>query len=156
VKPDLRDAERLQGFEAEWTSPAETVGRASWRWSLVGNAVTVPVAQWVGSRLSDPGQYELGRDHELENARNWPRAARFNGTKRFEVKIGSYPVWKPRKPLHHFLKFPTHLLSSRATEGFLRRTELGTLRFVDGFRESVRRHLQRMHNLDRALSAPAE
>jgi DNA (cytosine-5)-methyltransferase 1 len=29
VKPDLRDAERLQGFEAEWTSPAETVDCAA-------------------------------------------------------------------------------------------------------------------------------
>ena len=25
------------------------------RWKLVGNAVTVPVAKWIGNRLIDPG-----------------------------------------------------------------------------------------------------
>jgi DNA (cytosine-5)-methyltransferase 1 len=155
VKPDIRDAERLQGFDAEWTRPAESAGRASWRWSLVGNAVTVPVAHWVGSRLADPGEYETSRDRELGKNGNWPRAARFDGTKRFEVEIGSYPIWKTRKSLHRFLKFPADLLSTRATEGFLKRTEVSTLRFVDGFRDRVRRHLQRMRNLDRALATPA-
>jgi len=29
VKPDLRDAERLQGFRADWTKPAEGVASAS-------------------------------------------------------------------------------------------------------------------------------
>jgi DNA (cytosine-5)-methyltransferase 1 len=156
VKPDIRDAERLQGFAAGWTSPAETVGRASWRWSLVGNAVTVPVAKWVGSRLIDPGQYEFDRDREFRKSGNWPRAARFDGDKRFEVDIGSYPTWKPRKSLHHFLNFPADLLSTRATEGFLKRTEISTLRFVEGFRERIRQHLERMRNLDRALAVPAE
>src|SRR6185312_9475478 len=43
VKPELRDAERMQGFEADWTKPAESIsgrGRGH-RWKLVGNAVTV-------------------------------------------------------------------------------------------------------------------
>jgi len=156
VKPDIRDAERLQGFEAGWTKPAEAIGRSSWRWSLVGNAVTVPVAHWVGARLADAGQYDPSRDRELGNARNWPRAARFDGSKRYEVQIGSHPTWKTRKPLHRFLKYPADLLSSRATAGFLKRTEISSLRFVDGFRERVRRHLQRMSHLDRALAVPAE
>lgn len=156
VKPDIRDAERLQGFEVGWTEPAETVVRASWRWSLVGNAVTVPVAQWVGSRLTDPGRYEPARDRALGSAGRWPRAARFDGKKRFEVQIGSYPIWKARKSLHRFLKFPADLLSTRATEGFLKRTEISSLRFVDGFRERVRRHLSRMRNLDRALAIAAD
>src|SRR5690606_35704194 len=36
VTPDIRDAERLQGFPADWTQPAETVARKSVRWKLVG------------------------------------------------------------------------------------------------------------------------
>ena len=83
VKPGIRDAERLQGFAAGWTEPAEAAGRASWRWALAGNAVTVPVAHWVGSRLADPGRYDRSRDRELGRA--WPRAARFDGSKRYEV-----------------------------------------------------------------------
>src|SRR5207248_358372 len=38
VTPDLRDAERLQGFPAEWTAPADSPRRRrnSARWKLVG------------------------------------------------------------------------------------------------------------------------
>ena len=32
VTPDIRDAERLQGFSPDWTAPAEAVVRPSWRW----------------------------------------------------------------------------------------------------------------------------
>lgn len=32
VKPTIEDAERMQGFEAGWTAPAETVARPSSRW----------------------------------------------------------------------------------------------------------------------------
>ena len=156
VKPDICDAERLQGFAPGWTEPAESIGRASWRWSLIGNSVTVPVAEWVGTRLTDPGRYDKSHDRHLSEKDRWPRAARFDGKRRFEVAIGSFPAWKARKPLHRFLKFPADLLSARATAGFLKRTEISRLRFVEGFRERVRRHLERMRYLDRALSIPAE
>ena len=37
VTPDIRDAERLQGFEANWTLPAEELTRRRGsRWKLVG------------------------------------------------------------------------------------------------------------------------
>ena len=54
--PEIRDAERLQGFEADWTQPAigEQGVRKGHRWKLVGNAVSVPVARWVGERLTKP------------------------------------------------------------------------------------------------------
>ncbi|MCC6778028.1 MAG: DNA (cytosine-5-)-methyltransferase [Hyphomicrobiales bacterium] len=156
VKPDVRDGERLQGFEAGWTKPAEQVGRASWRWSLIGNAVTVPVAQWVGSRLTSPSRHDASLDRDLANKGAWPKAARYDGRKRLAVEMGAYPVWKRRKPLHQFLKFQADLLSTRATAGFLKRTEIGTLRFVEGFRERVGRHLERMRDLDRAAATPAE
>ncbi len=37
ITPDIRDAERLQGFPADWTLPAERVARPSARWSLVAH-----------------------------------------------------------------------------------------------------------------------
>ncbi|HKO94624.1 MAG TPA: DNA cytosine methyltransferase, partial [Polyangiaceae bacterium] len=43
VKPDIRDAERLQGFAADWTLPALRTSKSGHRWKLVGNAVTVDV-----------------------------------------------------------------------------------------------------------------
>ncbi|HEY4918707.1 MAG TPA: DNA (cytosine-5-)-methyltransferase, partial [Xanthobacteraceae bacterium] len=93
ITPEIRDAERLQGFKSNWTEPAESVGRSSLRWSLVGNAVTVPVAKWLGSRLLRPGSYDKGRDRILIEDRSWPRAARFDGARRAGVDIGSFPIW---------------------------------------------------------------
>jgi DNA (cytosine-5)-methyltransferase 1 len=156
VKPDIRDAERLQGFAPGWTEPARAVGRDSWRWSLVGNAVTVPVAAWVGSRLAAPLSYDQERDRPMAKNGRWPRAARFDGKRRFEIEIGAFPVWKEREALHRFLRYPADPLSVRATAGFLSRTEQSRLRFIDGFRERVRRHLERMRNLDRGFALAAE
>ena len=47
VTPDIRDAERLQGFRTDWTKPALRVAKPGYRWRLVGNSVSVPVAQMV-------------------------------------------------------------------------------------------------------------
>lgn len=155
ITPDIRDAERLQGFPADWTRPAETVGRASLRWSLVGNAVTVPVAEWLGGRLAQPGTYEEGRDSSLGGPR-WPKAARFDGDRRLRVEIGSLPVWRDRLPLAEFLRHEGKPLSARATRGFLSRTERSTLRFVPGFLDRLRDHLARMENASANFLIAAE
>lgn len=141
VTPDIRDAERLQGFLSDWTEPAEAVARSSARWSLVGNAVTVPVAEWIGRRLAFPGEYARERDRSFSPTGRWPRAARFDGAARHRVEIGSFPEWKSRPPLAEFLVFRGKPLSVRATQGFLSRTERAKLRFPDGFLARVREHL---------------
>jgi DNA (cytosine-5)-methyltransferase 1 len=144
VTPDIRDAERLQGFEAGWTEAASAVGRASLRWSLVGNAVSVPVAEWLGAQLATPGIYEKSRDCDLESDGRWPKAARFDGERRRKVDIGASPVWRERPSLVDFLRFEGKLLSARATRGFLSRTSRSTLRFVPGFLERLQQHLHQM------------
>jgi len=143
ITPDIRDAERFQGFPEDWTKAAEGVGRASLRWSLVGNAVSVPVAEWLGSCLATPGEYDVGRDVDL-SADRWPKAARFDGKRRHAVAINAYPHWKARPPLTEFLRYDGKPLSARATRGFLSRTERAVLRFVDGFQDRLRDHLYRM------------
>lgn len=141
VKPDIRDAERLQGFPAGWT--AEAPERL--RWSLVGNAVTVPVAEWLGRRLLDPGEHSSLRDRPWDvSGRRFPRAARFDGAKRHVVEIGDFPVWVHRNHLHDFLEHRGTPLSVRATAGFLARAEASSLRFVPGFLPAVRSHLDNM------------
>ncbi len=144
VMPDIRDAERLQGFEEDWTVAAGSVGRASLRWSLVGNAVSVPVARWLGERLAGPGRYAYDRDRPLATDGRWPKAAQFDGEARRAVAINAYPRWDQREPLHQFLRYPGKPLSARATRGFLSRTERGTLRFAPGFQDALRAHLARM------------
>lgn len=153
ITPDLRDAERLQGFDAGWTQPAEGVGRASLRWSLVGNAVSVPVAAWLGRRLGQPGDHDTARDRPLAHGARWPKAARFDGARRLGVEITAFPEFRPRPPLHAFLMHRGKPLSARATRGFLARTERGTLRFVDGFREKLRTHLSAMEGGPAPLAA---
>ncbi len=159
ITPDIRDAERLQGFKENWTLAAESVARASARWSLVGNAVSVPVAEWLGRRLREPGKYDPDRDYVLSEAGSWPKAARFDGSSRRAVAINSYPTWVDRPPLTDFLQYPGKLLSARATRGFLMRTERGRLRFAAGFQDRLRLHLARMERskgggeLDYAVAA---
>ena len=142
VTPDITDAERLQGFPADWTAPAIETGRASVRWSLVGNAVSVPVAAWLGGRLAGPGSYDRSRDSILPE--RWPSAARFNGDRRIAVSISSYPAEAAREPLHDFLLKDGKPLSARATAGFLSRTRRSKLRFQPGFIDALERHLARM------------
>lgn len=144
IKPDIRDAERLQGFPEDWTTPAEKVARSSLRWSLIGNAVTVPVAAWLGRRLSQPGFYFSDRDMPWPTKTAWPKAARYDGERRIAVNIGTHPVWEKRKPLHKFLRYDGTPLSAKAAAGFLSRTKVSCLRFPPGFLEAVRAHLYLM------------
>lgn len=150
ITPDIRDAERFQGFPENWTRPAEEVSRPSLRWSLVGNAVTVPVAKWLGRRLARPSSYEVSRDAELPANGRWPKAARFDGNHRHAVRINAYPRWEERPALIQFLRHNGKLLSARATRGFLSRTERAKLRFADGFQDRLRKHLARMEARENA------
>jgi DNA (cytosine-5)-methyltransferase 1 len=155
ITPAIWDAERLQGFPEDWTKPAEGMARKSARWSLVGSAVTVPVAHWLGSRLMHPGGYLRERDRELPVGSRWPAAARFDGRSRWRVEISSFPVWLNRVPLASFLRHHGNPLSSRATRGFLARADSSTLRFVEGFKDRVRAHLRIMDGSADVMPNPA-
>lgn len=148
VTPDIRDAERLQGFDVDWTAPAETVKRKSYRWTLVGNAVSVNVAHWVGARLAASiGSPATGGGPErrpLVEGRGWPQAACGAAGRRWEVAVSAFPIVAPRPPLAQFLQFPTKPLSAKATAGFLSRLEKGNLRFPREFAEALRAHLKSM------------
>lgn len=146
IRPGLRDVERLQGFDADWTSPAETVGRSSLRWGLVGSAVSVPVAQWIGGRLSSPAMYDRARDSDFPQIGKAPRAARFDGERRFSVRIGVDPLGVRAPSLAEFLtdRAGQSPLSLKATLGFLGRTRRAKLRFEPGFIAAVERHAERM------------
>lgn len=148
IKPDIRDAERLQGFPEDWTVAAPERRR----WALVGNAVTVPVAAWLGGRLRKPGRYDVVRDREWVLKKGaFPRAARYDGKRRSRVEVNDFPEWIARPHLHEFLRHEGAPLSVRATAGFLSRAEASTLRFVPGFLDAVRRHLERMREVESAV-----
>jgi DNA (cytosine-5)-methyltransferase 1 len=146
IKLSIRDGERLQGFETDWTVAAETVARPSARWGLIGSAVSVPVAQWVGGRLREPGRYDTARDLAFPTASRPPRAARFDGCERHAVNISTDPLGIAPAPLLRFMSEPAsqELLSLKATAGFLSRTRRAKLRFAPGFIAAVERHLVMM------------
>jgi DNA (cytosine-5)-methyltransferase 1 len=152
VTPDIRDAERLQGFPADWTAPAIDNGKARKgpRWKLVGNAVSVPVAQWVGERLRDPRPYDGALDVELVSGSLWPHAAWGSSGNWHRAEVSAWPIRRARPHLADFLRFDTPPLSARATAGFLFRIDNSSLNFVDGFKEAVRKHLHRMERIDSA------
>jgi DNA (cytosine-5)-methyltransferase 1 len=142
VVPDIRDAERLQGFPPGWTRPAERAARPGVRWKLVGNAVTVPAATWVGRRLARPGRVRASVLAPIASGRRWPTAAWNVGDGRWEVSASEWPVRRARRSLESFLRYRVRPLSARATAGFLGRAERAKLRFPTGFLAAMRRHLQ--------------
>ncbi|MGH3236116.1 MAG: DNA cytosine methyltransferase [Streptosporangiaceae bacterium] len=143
--PDVRDAERLQGFPADWTAvdgPAIR-RRTGARWKMVGNAVCIPVAQWVGERLTNPGTVDDTVSRPFTGGR-WPMAAWGEGRHAYTFNVSLWPLSAPRPHLADFLDHPVRPLSIRATQGFLARTDRSSLRFPCGFLDAVRLHLKAM------------
>jgi DNA (cytosine-5)-methyltransferase 1 len=147
VKPDIRDAERLQGFRSDWTRPAERVARAGTRWKLVGNAVTVPVAEWIGQRFLDLSGNTDVDGVPLRRGQPWPRAAWYDGSQRFAAVWSTWPVKRKATPLAEFMKYPKIPLSVKATAGFLSRARASSLRFPKGFLDAIAAHLRHMKTL---------
>jgi len=150
VTPDIRDAERMQGLQAGWTSPANKVVRDSCRWKMIGNAVTVDVFEWVGKRLRMPDK--IGRTvpgSPIQSGKGWPVAGWNVGDGRFGCAMSSFPRFKERPPLEEWLRYPPKLLSARATAGFLSRAEKSDLRFPPRFLNGIRKHLCVMRAIEK-------
>lgn len=140
--PEIRDAERLQGFPADWTIPAVEAGaRKGARWKLVGNAVSVTVAEWLGAQLASPGEWRP--DVEEPVGSSWPDAAWGRNGVAIIVDRSHWPQPERRLGILDFLQYDPVPLSERAARGFLERTSRSSLRFPEGFLEDVARHLER-------------
>jgi DNA (cytosine-5)-methyltransferase 1 len=144
--PAIEDVERLQGFDVEWTKPAvETPGvRKGHRWKLVGNAVSVPVARWLGERIVGSTGQVIAGYVRLGSGVSWPRAAWGHKHKVYAVDVSTWPVRLEAPHLRDFLKKERQPLSHRAASGFYDRFSASTLQKEHGFLEDVRRHVERM------------
>lgn len=145
VTPGIIGAERLQGFDADWTAPAPAQPgvRGGHRWKLVGNAVSVRMAAWVARALDTPVAYDASKDSALLPGQAWPTAAWGRDRTSFRVPVSLIPVHEPAEDLADFLD-DSKLLSARATAGFLKRARASNLRFAPGFLDDVQAHLDRM------------
>ena len=136
--PEIRDAERLQGFEADWTKAAEEVARPSARWRLLGNSVTVPVSEWIANKILKPQSYNATNDRPLVG--KWPNAAWSMGGRSYESNCSDWPIDLPTVKIGEFLNYPVKPLSARATNGFLSRARKGNLNFPSGFLNMLEQH----------------
>jgi DNA (cytosine-5)-methyltransferase 1 len=142
VVPSLEEAEKLQGFPAGWTAAASSAdARKGTRWKLVGNAVTVGVAAWLGQRLVSPGEPCL-EGAAIQAGDRWPTAAFGAAGKVWAVDVSMWPL---HQPYHHITEMVDLLgadpLSAKATRGFLSRAHRSGLRFVDGFLSDLEGHV---------------
>jgi len=142
--PDIRDAERMQGFAPRWTEPAGKVAREGHRWKLIGNAVSTRVIEWIGHRLTEPGTYQPGLDLPLEECRTLPSAAWSDGTRRYvAARITKWAAIRKRGPLLDWLEFEPKPLSAKAARGLLERTGRSRLNFRPRFLEDLAAHVDR-------------
>lgn len=120
VVPGIEDGERLQGFPRGWTEAGSR--RVGFRWKMVGNAVSVPVAKWIGQRLTSPGVAPKG----LAFGKRWPDAAFGSSAGRYRADVSSWPVAHKMAPLEDVLLSP-QALSLGAAEGFFTRLKKSSL-----------------------------
>lgn len=158
VTPSIELAERAQGFPAGWTDVTCEGARKNARWTYVGNAVAVDVAEWVGRRLLSPVRVtEVGVPFDRNASRSWPNAAFSMGGETLSAVdqrecpatgssrelLSKMPILAPDRRHRH-----VRALSLRAASGVLTRlkraSEEGRLRprpdFMQALGEYVRSH----------------
>lgn len=140
--PDIRDAERFQGFDPDWTIASTEEHRASIRWRLVGNAVSVNAAEWIGRKLREPRSYDASGDEPVREGKTWPNAAWSIDGARHVSNVSTHPIRLRAPSLESFLKHDLKPLSTKATAGFLKRARKGSLRFPEGFLETLEGKLE--------------
>lgn len=147
VTPHLRDAERLQGFRADWTKPSENVIRQRHRWLLIGNAVCVKSADWIGRCIQMmPLAHQIHLEsQEFDERKAWPIAAfGFKDKSRATVDITMWPCARKRPGLLEFLQHEPKELSLQAVTGFINRLTDSNLRYPKEFLEDLLEHQAHM------------
>jgi DNA (cytosine-5)-methyltransferase 1 len=149
---DIRDAERLQGFPADWTA-LEGVGKVGNRWRLVGNAVSAPVSDWIASALEKTSESSNVFGTPIEKVAPLPHAAFNHGDGWQKIDSSTHITHETHVPLRDFLNFPLQALSPRALTGYLKRVDEGDKKFPEGFVEALRTQLhssgdERLPNFD--------
>jgi len=146
---DIRDAERLQGFPADWTEVADGDSRKAntSRWRLVGNAVCVPKIEWLADRIKNPGSLVVN-GVEMRQGQKWPWAASGSKGSVNQIDASLWPVDRNFVPIEKFLKYPLKPLSRRATAGYLKRLSESTCRVPNQFFRGIETHLNLMNSIE--------
>jgi DNA (cytosine-5)-methyltransferase 1 len=160
VTPSIGDAERLQGFPLHWTAPASQTsdrnrrarGRGH-RWRLVGNAVSVPVSRWIGSRMSRPKHHDEDAVRADFATTGWPSAAWGGSGVAYTSHVGKWPVAFSYRHLEDVLSLECQPLSYRATIGIHDRLASSSLRIDSRFFKALAKHRDSMARLEACRSS---
>lgn len=137
--PGIEVCEALQGFKRGWTKAAAVIEPRS-RWRLIGNAVSVPVAAWVASKVVAAPNTSAALDaRPIAKGEPWPPAAYNLGRGRMAMLKPKEPRIAKRPTLERFRTSQWHPLSVRALDGFISRAEEGSLHFPKGFISALKR-----------------
>ncbi len=145
--PTIEDGEELQGFERGWTSAASIEGEPNHRWKLVGNAVTVGVAVWLGHALAQTNAESVvaGNPKALDRSRPWPDAAWGGPDGEWVSEASRWPVREPIKSLSDVVgSSPLTPLSYRATAGFMSRLAESGIQIDERLTIDLAAHLKTM------------
>ena len=142
VRPTIEAAEVLQGFPAGWTAAAPPRDR----WKLVGNAVSVPVARWIGEGLvaGDAAASDGFDRTPLVAGGAWPKAACHLAGKTRGVPVSEWPQSPATDYVHLADVLRNHghePLSHRATRGFRDRLRRSSLRYSADFMAALDEHV---------------
>ncbi|MFO0556329.1 MAG: DNA (cytosine-5-)-methyltransferase [Polyangiaceae bacterium] len=142
VTPGIELAESMHGLPKGWTKCHEPTHERR-RWRMVGNAVSVPVATWIGRRLGTAPRETVPEPKTRLTGTAWPTAAFGSRKGRFAADAGMAPrAFQPRL-LWDCVKATGDVapLSWRAAAGFERRLKASSLRAPSEFRESLRAYV---------------
>lgn len=143
--PDIRDAELLQGFSANWTAcVGEDLKAQRQRWKMVGNAVSVPVARYLANILRSGCRTNVPLGTRFLKSGPWPPAAYGHRGERRAITLPG-PIETPTTPILDFLAYETVPLSFRATRGFRTRLHESSLKYPSQFIADLRFHERLMH-----------
>ncbi|WP_449396974.1 DNA cytosine methyltransferase [Devosia riboflavina] len=146
LTPSIESCEALQGFPRGWTDLNYSTKRSP-RWSMVGNAVSVPAARWLAGRLGAPGEMLTLPSRPLADESRWPDAAYGSSDGHFAVDASERPLCVTAPSIEAFRDGSWKPLSTRALRGYLSRAHAGGLRFPEGFLDALQNALARQEPL---------
>jgi DNA (cytosine-5)-methyltransferase 1 len=137
MTPGIRDAERLQGFSSNWTRTEDDSPRtARGRWRMVGNAVSVPVAEWLGNRIKS--ESTIRNIKSMKSVKSANAGMGGPNEQPRSILVSESPSTSRYVTLDNFeLRFPTPL-SQRAALGFFDRVTNSSLRVDKNFVKDLR------------------
>jgi DNA (cytosine-5)-methyltransferase 1 len=122
----------MQGFDRNWTElPPDGQWSDRTRWKMVGNAVCVPIVNWLGRKILNAQTNQISVGRRSQRSPNAGYGGPGQSAKRFSLPEG--PSEYQHLTLDDFQLAASKPLSKRAAYGFHGRLVKSTLRVDKNF-----------------------